>query len=63
MIQEAEHVLEKEELWLEELHIRQHVAHQGVPAHVDRVNQMKPKSNATLLRSGHTWGHPVAVDR
>ena len=32
VIQEAEYVLQKKELRPIELHIRQHVAHQGVPA-------------------------------
>ena len=57
MIQEAEYVFQKEELWPVELHIRQHVAHQGVPAHVDRVNQI---NEAKILRSSPTWGHLVA---
>ena len=31
VIHEADDVLQKKELWPVELHIRQHVAHQGVP--------------------------------
>jgi hypothetical protein len=34
VIQEAEYVLQKEEFRPIELHVRQHVAHQGIPARV-----------------------------
>ena len=37
VVQEAEYVLQEEEFWPIELHVREHVAHQGIPAIWPRV--------------------------
>jgi hypothetical protein len=59
MTHEAEDVLQKEELRPVELHIRQHVAHQGVPA---SANVGCIKSKTALRHSGPTWGHLPPID-
>jgi hypothetical protein len=54
--QEAEYVLQKEEFRPVELHIRQHVAHQGIPVVWVRVRErtssIEPYSEAYLGSSG-----------
>lgn len=56
--QEAEYVLQKEEFRPIELHVRQHVAHQGVPAIWSALGQERLKYHCIPRR---TSGHPVAI--
>ena len=60
VIQEAEYVLQKEEFRPVELHIRQHVAHQGIPAIVSSALGQERLEYYRILR--RTLGHLVAID-